>query len=648
MNFIFPLGFLFAVFLPAVILLYLLKLKRIDTVISSTLLWRRTLEDLKANTPFQKLKRNLLLFLQLAIIAFLVLALARPVLNLGGLRGQSFIVLLDHSASMASTDGSPTRLEDAKRKAIEIVNDMSIGDQMMVVAFAAGAHPLTTFEQNKGVLRSVIQRLRITDNPTRIMEALQIARSAAEVQPNPEIVIISDGRFTIPADSPLATLKTRYIPVGESEDNAGIVDLVVRKDLGLEKSVQIMAGVQNSSREQKEMYLELWGEIEVAQDISDSTPAVSDNPAGNAASPQTLKTERELIDARKLTVPPKSRETVIFKDPGSYSEKIEVKLDSDDKLAVDNTGWILIPSQKTVRVLLVTEGNYFLERVLNVDVRSTVSVVSPAEYSGPADFDLIVFDAYSPPSLVEGNYLFINALPPLPEWSSGETIELPAIIDWNRFHPLTRYLTLDNLTINQCKNIGIPSWAEVVAEARQTPLVVTFQDNEIRGIVTAFDVYDSDWPLRVSFPIFFANVYNWCLQNIGPASLIKRTGDIITLEAPTNLTESLIVEGPRSGKSWSYEFEDNSSLFFSETEDAGIYTVKKGETIQKQYSVNLLSVEETDITPQQSLQTEKFVIEGEAEAVSSNREIWRILAVIALIILLVEWWVYVHRARYAL
>ena len=83
MNFLNPSALFFAFFIPAVIVLYLLKLKRTDLQIPSTLLWRRSLEDLKANTPFQKLKRNLLLLLQLIIIALLTFAVARPVLQLG-------------------------------------------------------------------------------------------------------------------------------------------------------------------------------------------------------------------------------------------------------------------------------------------------------------------------------------------------------------------------------------------------------------------------------------------------------------------------------------------------------------------------------------------------------------------------------------
>lgn len=637
MNFVAPLGLLFALFLPAVILLYLLKLKRIDMPISSTLLWRRSLEDLKANTPFQKLRRNLLLFLQLAVISLLTLALARPVLNLGGLRGQSFIVLIDNSASMSATDVKPNRLEAAKRQAIELVNDMSLGDRMMVVSFSKGARVLTPFDQDKASLRRVIQNIAPADTPTEVEEAFRVAASAAEVAANPEVFIFSDGRFPIPADALPGRINPRYVPVGESGENIGIVDLVVRKDFTLEGRYEILAGIQNFGQQEHEIYLDLWGEGEAAGEVAFSTAAPSGQP----------QTERKLMDSRKITLGPGAVDTIIFKDPGTFPRQIEVILDSPDALAADNHAWALIPQEKEIQVLLVTKGNYYLQRVLNLNPQARLFVTTPEAFSRPENYGLIVFDSFSPPALIAGNYVFINQIPPLPDWSIGDAIQLPALVDWNRTHPLTRYLNLDNLVINRCRNIGIPAWAEVIAESRETPLIAAFQDQEIQGVVIAFDIYDSDWPLRVSYPIFFSNLINWFHAEAGMSNGMKKTGEILVLDPPEDLTQPAVLSPPRPLQEQIFTFTGANPIYFDKTTARGIYEYRTGGGIRKQYAVNLLSPQESQIAPQPSLNLQGTEVEGEAASVAANREIWRNLALAALLVLLIEWFVYVKRAKYA-
>src|SRR5262245_18533920 len=62
----------------SIIALYFLKLRRRPVQVPSTLLWRRSMEDLHVYSLFQKLRRNLLLFLQLLFVAALLIALAGP------------------------------------------------------------------------------------------------------------------------------------------------------------------------------------------------------------------------------------------------------------------------------------------------------------------------------------------------------------------------------------------------------------------------------------------------------------------------------------------------------------------------------------------------------------------------------------------
>src|SRR5215510_1749342 len=84
---------------PSLLVLYFLKLRRREMEVSSTLLWKKAIQDLQVNAPFQKLRRNLLLILQLAMLAALCLALTRPVTFFRPSAGKTTVILIDRSAS---------------------------------------------------------------------------------------------------------------------------------------------------------------------------------------------------------------------------------------------------------------------------------------------------------------------------------------------------------------------------------------------------------------------------------------------------------------------------------------------------------------------------------------------------------------------
>ena len=100
MDFIAPTAFAFLATLPVVILFYLLKRKRVTRVVPSTLLWERFLAESQANAPFQKLRKNWLLFLQLFLLLLAILALARPYFSGQGKATRLKVLVLDASASM--------------------------------------------------------------------------------------------------------------------------------------------------------------------------------------------------------------------------------------------------------------------------------------------------------------------------------------------------------------------------------------------------------------------------------------------------------------------------------------------------------------------------------------------------------------------
>ena len=77
MPFASPLALLGLLFVPAVIAMYMLKLRRDEAMVPSTQLWTRLLTDVEANAPWQRLRRSLLLLLQLLLVLILVLLAAR-------------------------------------------------------------------------------------------------------------------------------------------------------------------------------------------------------------------------------------------------------------------------------------------------------------------------------------------------------------------------------------------------------------------------------------------------------------------------------------------------------------------------------------------------------------------------------------------
>src|SRR5712664_4995423 len=121
MSFLAPAAFAFAAAIPVVIVFYLLKRKRVVKLVSSTLLWQKFLAETQASAPFQKLRKNWLLILQIILLILAVLALSRPYFAAKPKSSQLRVLILDASASMQATDESPSRFEAARKQALDWV-----------------------------------------------------------------------------------------------------------------------------------------------------------------------------------------------------------------------------------------------------------------------------------------------------------------------------------------------------------------------------------------------------------------------------------------------------------------------------------------------------------------------------------------------
>src|SRR5208282_6903475 len=158
-----------------IVLLYFLKLKRRPLEVPSTYLWHKSVEDLHVNSIWQRLRNNLLLYLQLAVVLFIVLALLRPSWHALRLSGSRLVVLIDNSASMQATDVKPSRLEEAKRRAGELIDQMHSGDTAMLISFSDNARVEQNFTDSRQQLREALATVKPSQHSTNLSEALKLA-----------------------------------------------------------------------------------------------------------------------------------------------------------------------------------------------------------------------------------------------------------------------------------------------------------------------------------------------------------------------------------------------------------------------------------------------------------------------------------------
>ena len=618
MSFIMPLALAFLGLLPVIVLLYFLKLKRREQTISSTYLWQQAIQDLRVNSPFQRLRKNLLLWLQLLLLAALVLGLARPALNMGETLGKRYIVLVDTSASMAARDGDPDRMALATKEALRLVGDMTRDDRMMVIAFDVQPRVLVPFTGVKSKLREGIALLAPRQTSTDFQKAVELVTAFAQEMPNAHLYLISDGAFDPGRLGNAPPIEFSYIKVGARAHNVGITAMDARRSVEEWERPQVFVRVENFGEDEAEVRMDLY--------LNDT-----------------------LFDARALVIGPGGSGAAVFSDPNLKEGLVKAVLNREDDLAADNTAWLVLTEPKQVRTLLVTEGNYFLQLAAQKDPLCSPILMTPAEYAADArsgasvmtDYDLVIFDRHVPESLPAGAYVFLAALPPLKEFYSEGEAKDPLVIDWDTVHPVNQYLSYANIFIQESMKMKAPENAVTLVEGDVGPLVLWWASPKHRILVVGFDMFRSRWPLRVSFPIFFANALRYLggVQFAASARMV-RPGKVISFAVSPDTAEvQVTVPGGRTAN----VSAENGRITYSDTFACGPYSFQVREDKAETYVANLLDSRESNTAPSPTVRWHKSEVVGTTRALKENREIWPWFLLGALAVLMIEWYIYNRR-----
>src|SRR5205807_5008653 len=207
--------------------------------------WQKFLAETQASAPFQKLRKNWLLILQIILLVLAVLALSRPFFATKAKPAELRVVILDASASMQATDESPSRFEKARAEALKWVDGLANSDQMVVLQAGANTEVKQSATSEKAALRRALQACACSDSPTRLVSALKMAESLVRDQRNAEIHLFSDGAVPDLNEFENKALPLVYHRVGKSANNLGITALDVRANPEDAKQRAIYASVSN-------------------------------------------------------------------------------------------------------------------------------------------------------------------------------------------------------------------------------------------------------------------------------------------------------------------------------------------------------------------------------------------------------------------
>ena len=655
MGFLAPLALIGLISVPIIIGFYMLRLRRPERAVSSTFLWQQLVRDVEANAPWQKLRRSLLLLLQVLLAVIFAVLVARPFAEHPAGLARDLVLVIDASASMSSTDDFPTRLEAAKRLAIEQMGEVPSDGRVSVIAATETARVVANEATDRSRITRAIESIEASTGASDLTDALKLAGSLAQRARGAEVLVVTDDAGSVVPDVTLE-VPVRVATVGRERNNQAIAALAVRSDSsGLRRT--LFVSVANYSAEAVGRRLEI---------LADNTP----------------------VTARDLALQPLSRADVVIDELPAGATVVQARITAPsgagspvsgaaDYLPIDDSAWAVVPPDRLRKVLLVGPGNVYLQNAFsllpNVELYGATAAEYPAT-TGKELYDLIVFDGFLPPELP--NKPILAFAPPSTSdlgIVSG-TLEEFGMGQPNANDPLLRGVDLTRLHIAKTQNLELPEWARPVIPGSPGPLVYAGLRQGLATVVFAFDIRQSDLPLQIAWPILVSNVAGELLgvgpqQNydpLPPASPVEipitpdATGVRVTL--PDGTVEE-IAPGATGASTVSFVNTRQLGIYRVEVIKAPAPSASPGATPaasptpdpsgspqpqpptddRNMFAVDLFAPDESNIRPGDGARISSLGADlpGEQAAAGMARdEFWPLVAALALAFLIVEWLVY--------
>ncbi len=497
-----PLGLIFLALAPVLVVLYLRRARRREVAVPALFLWERALGDRRHRAFLGRLRQWASLLLHLLILALLVLALARPEWGRPGVAGEAVVLVVDTRARMQAVEpGGKARFALALEKARAVAGTASEGRPVALVAAGPEAEVLSPFSTDPARLLARLDALEPTDAGGDPAPALALARELVASRPG-RVVFLTAGQ------GPGEPAERVEVGGGVALENVAITRFAARPELGSPQTASLLLEVANFG----------------------SAPA-----KGNVE----IFAGETLLDVRPFDLAPGAFKRDVFPAlPAMEAGRLTARLATGaaDALAVDDVAYATLPRFRPVRVLLVSEGNWFLEKLLAAEDGVKFDLLAPAEFRPEmgASFDVVIYDRNGPASLSElrGNALFFRSGP----FAAKGGLKAPLVGESEAGSPLLRRVEWRGITLLEAAQLPAPPKEEAgwrfgvpLQTLEGEPLIITGEHGRQRLAVFAFDLGQSDLPLHVAFPLLMTNTLRWLADREAAAEGAVPTGRTITL-----------------------------------------------------------------------------------------------------------------------
>ncbi len=589
-----------------VLLMYMLKLRRRPALVSSTLLWKRAVKDLEGNIPWQRLSPTMLLFLHLLIVALLALAIARPVFDSGIRDGQRIAIVIDTSASMGAAQGDRTLLGLAKREADRRVRGLfDSGRAPSVSVIDAGMNPRIVLlnATERGRVLGAIDAIDGRDQPGDVAGAIDLLERLVPEPGDEEsdedarstVWLLSDGGSIEQDTIAMRGGSGGLIPLAQAAglSNMGIVALSAQRDRVETELTRVFVRVIRSVNGPRAGVLRLLD----GDTLIDTAPVAFEGDEASATHTFELRLMRAAL--------------------------LRVELGARDALASDDRAWVGVPSPEPIAVTVVAPDGVadpLLVDSLEVIARTSVRVIDADGAIGMPD--LVVYDRVDAPRLPSMPSVGFGSVTP----GLGDRVErdrgLRRVLSWERNDPILRDTGIGAMSYVPSIEFGESGGNErVLARDQAGAVMIEKVEGGVRHIRFGFALHDSDWSVQFGFTVLLAQICEQLLPGAGGSGEVYRTSEVIAYLDEAGVERSA---GPY--------------------DRVGLVTLPDGREI----GVSLLDAGESSLRVRESLQIGDGQGAPGVPGFGGGRvDVWRWFVAAAIVLLVIEWAIYLRRVRIA-